>query len=69
MYMSITIKHQIKLIMQYTIINNIKEIIQCKAVHSIENDSDSVILLLGLAQISFTTQWEITPIVQCWNSY
>jgi len=35
----------------------------------IENDSDSVILLLGSAQIPSTAHWEITPIVQCWNSY
>ena len=35
----------------------------------IENDSDSVILLLGSAQIPSTAQWEITPIVQCWHSY
>ena len=34
------------------------------AVHSIENDSDSVILLLGSAQIPSTAQWEITLIVQ-----
>jgi hypothetical protein len=48
---------------------NIKER-QYKAVHSIENDSDSVILLLGSAQTPSTVQWEITPIVQ-WtpNSY
>ena len=53
--MSITIKHQIKLI-----INNIKENIRQYTV--IENDSNSVILLLGLAQIPSTVQWEITPI-------
>ena len=35
----------------------------------IENDSESVILLLGSAQIPSTAQWEIIPIVQCWNSY
>jgi hypothetical protein len=34
--------------------------------HSLENDSDSVILLLGSAQIPSIAQWEITPIVQCW---
>jgi hypothetical protein len=49
------------------IISNIKK--KYKAVHSIENDSDSVILLLGSAQIPSTAQWEITPIVQCQNSY
>ena len=38
-------------------------------IYSIENDSDSVILLLGSAQILSTAQWEITLIVQCWNSY
>jgi hypothetical protein len=40
-----------------------------KVVHSIENDSDSVRLLLGSAQIPSTVQWEITQIVQSWNSY
>jgi hypothetical protein len=46
--------------MQKTIINNIKE-------NSIENDFDSVILLLSSAQIPSTAQWEINSIVQCWN--
>jgi hypothetical protein len=46
-----------------------KEVGKYKAVHSIENDSNSVILLPGSAQIPSTVQWEITLIVQCWNSY
>jgi hypothetical protein len=37
--------------------------------YTIENDSNSVILLLDSAKIPSTAQWEITPIVQCWNSY